>query len=102
MASITSFFRKTPVPSLKAYFATKSFALPATVVWTAADNEVASGLIEALNTLTEADREAMIREVDRIIALADEPGQNALQDVVGNDALGIPNGDGLDRSQKVR
>ena len=86
MASITSFFRKTPVPSLNAYFATKSFTLPATVVWTATESDVVSALIEALDTLPEADRESLILEVNRIIALADEPGQNALQDVVGNHA----------------
>ena len=82
MASITSFFRKTPVTSLNAYFATKSFTLPATVVWTAAESDVVSALIEALDTLSEADRESLILELNRIIALADEPGQNALQDVV--------------------
>lgn len=86
MASITSFFRKTPVPSLKAYFATKTFTLPATIVWTASESEVVAALIEALNTLGDADREALILEISRIIALADEPGQNALQDVVTNRA----------------
>jgi hypothetical protein len=87
MASIISFFRKTPVPSLKTYFATKSLTLPATVVWTAAESDVVSALIEALDTLSEADRESLILEVNRIIALADEPGQNALQDVVTNRAV---------------
>ena len=86
MASITSFFRKTPVPSLQAYFATKPFALPATVVWTAPENEVVTALINALDTLDEGDREALILEVNRVIALSDEPGQNALQDVVTNTA----------------
>lgn len=85
MASITSFFRKTPAASLKTYFTTKSFALPATVVWTAPESEVVSALIDALDTLTETDREMLILEVNRIIALADEPGQNALQDVIAND-----------------
>ena len=84
MASITSFFRKTPALSLEAYFATKSYALPATVVWTAPESEVVAALIDALETLTETDREHLILEVNRIIALADEPGQNALQDVIAN------------------
>lgn len=84
MAPITSFFRKTPVPSLKAYFATKSFTLPATVTWTGDDSDVVETLIAALDTLAEADREALILEINRIIALADEPGQNALLAVVSN------------------
>ncbi len=84
MASIPSFFRKTPLPSLKAYLATKSFALPATVTWTGDDSDVVETLIAALDTLAEADREALILEINRILALADEPGQNALQAVVRN------------------
>lgn len=84
MASITSFFRKTPVPSLKAYFETKSFNLQSTVVWTAPESDVVAALIEALDALTEVDREALILEINRIIALADEPGQNALLAVVSN------------------
>lgn len=87
MASITSFFRKTPAPSLKAYFATKSFTLPAAVDWTAAESDIVAALIDALDTLVEADREALILEINRVIALADEPGQNALQDVVTNRAV---------------
>ena len=50
MASITSFFRKTPVPSLKAYFATKSFTLPSSVVWTDPESDVVAALIDALKT----------------------------------------------------
>lgn len=87
MASITSFLRKTPVASLQAYFTNKIFTLPATVVWTAPESDVISALIDALDTLTEADREALILEVNRVIALADEPGQNALQDVITNRAV---------------
>lgn len=87
MASIASFFRKTPAPSLEAYFATKSFSLPAAVVWTAPESDVVSALIAALDTLNEADREGLILEINRIIALADEPGQSALQDVVSNRAV---------------
>lgn len=87
MASITSFLRKTPVASLQAYFTNKIFTLPATVVWTAPESDVISALIDALDTLTEADREALILEINRVIALADEPGQNALQDVITNRAV---------------
>jgi hypothetical protein len=60
MATITSFFRKTPVPSLQAYFETKSFNLPPSVVWTESESDVASALIAALDSLAEADREALI------------------------------------------
>ncbi|MCA3559895.1 MAG: hypothetical protein IOC82_02560 [Aestuariivirga sp.] len=84
MAPITSFFWKTPVPSLKAYLATKPFTLPATVTWTGADSDVVETLIAALDTLSEADRETLILEIARMMALADEPGQNALLAVVSN------------------
>jgi hypothetical protein len=87
MASITSFFRKTPVASLKTYLATKSFTLPAGVYGHATESDIASALISALDTLREADREALILEINRISALADEPGQNALQDVIANRAV---------------
>lgn len=40
MASITSFLRKTPVASLKVYFATKPFTLLPEVNWSAKEGEV--------------------------------------------------------------
>ena len=84
MANVTTFFRKTPAASLQAYFQTKSFSLPASVDWSAKESDVASALVAALDTLSESDRDALVLEVDRIIALADEPGQNALLDVISN------------------
>jgi len=84
MASITTFFRKTPLESLKAYLATKSFTLPLEVDWAAKESEVITSLIEAVGNLTDDDRETLIREVERIIALADEAGQNALDNVIAN------------------
>lgn len=86
MASITTFLRKTPAASLKAYFQTKPFSLPASIDWTAAESDIATALVAALDTLAEPDREALILEVNRITALADEPGQNALRDVVSDRA----------------
>jgi hypothetical protein len=61
--------------------------LPATVVWTVPESEVVTALINALDTLDEADHEALILEVNRIIALSDEAGQNALQDVDTSTAM---------------
>lgn len=84
MASVTTFFRKTPAASLQAYFQTKSFSLPSSVDWSAKESDVASALVEALDTLSETDRDSLVLEVDRIIALADEPGQNALLDVISD------------------
>lgn len=84
MASITTFLRKTPASSLKAYFQTKPFALPSSIDWMANESEIASALVEALDTLSEKDRDDLFPEVDRIIALADEPGQNALLDVISD------------------
>lgn len=84
MASITTFFRKTPLESLKAYLATKSFTLPLELDWAAKESEVITSLIEAVGKLTDDDRETLIREVERIIALADEAGQNALDNVIAN------------------
>lgn len=86
MASITTFLRKTPAASLKAYFQTKPFSLPASIDWTAGESDIATALIAALDTLAEADHQALILEVNRITALADEPGQNALRDVVNDRA----------------
>jgi hypothetical protein len=84
MASITTFLRKTPAASLKAYFQTKPFSLPPSVDWTAKESDIASALVDALAALTEEERDDLVLEVDRIIALADEPGQNALYDVISD------------------
>ncbi len=46
------------------------------------ESDIANALIASLDRLTESEREALILEVNRITALADEPGQNALRDVV--------------------
>jgi len=82
MAEITTFFRKTPVASLKAYFATKSFTLLPKVDWSSKEGEVVTSLIEAVSKLADEDREELIREVNRIIALSDEAGQTALENVM--------------------
>ena len=84
MANITTFFRKTPAASLQAYFQTKPFLLPPSVDWTAKESDIATALVAAMDTLTEKERDDLIIETDRVIALADEPGQNVLYDVISN------------------
>ena len=82
MASVTSFIRNTPVGTLKAYFDRCGIALPPTVIWSASEPDVARALLHALDEIDNAGRVRVVNDFERVAAIADEPGQAALDSVV--------------------
>ncbi|MEC7289865.1 MAG: hypothetical protein VXW22_07240, partial [Pseudomonadota bacterium] len=86
MTAITSFLRKTPIPRLQDYFAAGGFTSLAPVDWSKPEPEVVEPLIKAVDDMDEAEKQRVILDAGRVAALADEPGQNALQNVVLNRA----------------
>jgi len=87
MTAIAAFLRKTPVIRLKDYFLARAFSSLAPVDWTKHESEVVEPLIKAVVAMTDDDKQRVILDAGRVAALADEPGQNALQNVVLNRAI---------------
>lgn len=87
MTSIASFFRKTPVTRLQDYFAACAFTSLPHVDWTMPEAEVVEPLIKAVDAMNEDERQRVILDAGRVAALADEPGQTALQNVVVDRAM---------------
>ena len=87
MTSIASFFRKTPVVRLQDYFTAAAFTSLPPVDWSKPESEVIEPLIKAVDAMTETERQRVVLDAGRVAALADEPGQNALQNVVMNRAV---------------
>ena len=81
MASVASFIRNTPSYTLKAYFDKAEIALPARVVWQAAEPELVRNLLGALEVIPGEERAHVLTDFDRVAAIADEPGQVALYSV---------------------
>lgn len=82
MTAIASFLRKTPIPRLQDYFTAGGFTSLPPVDWTKPEPEVVEPLIKAVDDMDEAEKQRVILDAGRVAALADEPGQNALQNVV--------------------
>lgn len=82
MTSLASFFGKTPVVRLQDYFTAAGFTSLPPVDWTRPESEVVEPLIRAVDAMAEDERQRVILDAGRVAALADEPGQNALQNVV--------------------
>lgn len=87
MTAISAFFRKTPVLRLKEYFTSGGFTSLAPVDWTKPEADVVEPLIKAVDGMTDDERQRVVLDAGRVAALADEPGQNALQNVVLNRAI---------------
>lgn len=82
MATIAAFFRKTPLDRLQDYFSACGFASLPPVDWTKPESDVVEPLIKAVDAMNEDERQRVILDASRVAALADEPGQTALQNVV--------------------
>lgn len=87
MTSIASFFRKTPVDRLRHYFTQIPFTSLPPIDWGKPEPEVIDPLIMAVDSMSPQDRQRIILDAGRVAALADEPGQNALHNVVRNRAV---------------
>jgi hypothetical protein len=81
MASVTSFIRNTPIGTLRAYFEQTGIVLPPPVDWEATEPEVVRDLLSKFQELAVDDRERVVADIDRVAAIADEPGQVALYGV---------------------
>lgn len=87
MTAIAAFLRKTPVTRLQDYFTAGGFTSLAPVDWTKPEAEVVEPLIKAVDAMTDDEKQRVVMNAGQVAALADEPGQNALQNVVLNRAL---------------
>jgi hypothetical protein len=86
MVSMRSFIRSTPAPCLRTYFDRSTVGLQSAIDWSAGSGELAGELTEAIDNLGEAARSRVLADVERIVEMADEPGQTALYGVMPDKA----------------
>ena len=86
MSSVASFVRNTPVSTLEAYFARTKIGPPSAVDWSATEPEAVRNLLSALQELAADDRDRVVADIERVAAIADEPGRGALYSVTQNRA----------------
>lgn len=87
MTAIAAFLRKTPVTRLQDYFTAGGFTSLSPIDWTKPEPDVVEPLIKAVDAMTDDEKQRVVLDSGRVAALADEPGQNALQNVVQNRAV---------------
>ena len=87
MTAIAAFLRKTPVTRLQDYFAAGGFTSLSPIDWTKPEPDVVEPLIKAVDGMSDDEKQRVVLDAGRVAALADEPGQNALQNVVQNRAV---------------
>jgi hypothetical protein len=87
MTAIAAFLRKTPVTRLHDYFADGGFTSLSPIDWTKPEPDVVEPLIKAVDGMSDEEKQRVVLDAGRVAALADEPGQNALQNVVQNRAV---------------
>ena len=80
MTSVASFIRNTPVSTLRMYFERTAIKLPE-VDWAVTAPVVVRKLLYAIEGMPRADRARVENDIDRVAAIADEPGQVALYGV---------------------
>ncbi len=90
MTAIAAFLRKTPVTRLQDYFTAGGFTSLSPIDWTKPEAEVVEPLMKAVDGMSDGEKQRVVLDAGRVAALADEPGQNALQNVVLNRAVPAP------------
>jgi hypothetical protein len=84
MASLASFFRNTPIVTLRAYFDRAGIDVSSEVNWSGPEQETIRALVRAIDKIEEVPRARLANDAERIAAMADEPGQVALFSVAKN------------------
>lgn len=84
MVSMSSFIRKTPALCIRTYFNRSGVGLESAVDWSSSG--LARELPEAIDKLAETSRSRVLADIERIVEMADEPGQTALYGVIGDKA----------------
>lgn len=87
MTAIASFLRKTPVTRLQDYFTAGGFTSLSPIDWTQSEPDVIEPLIKAVDGMSDDEKQRVVINAGQVSALADEPGQNALQNVVIDRAM---------------
>ena len=87
MTTIAAFLRKTPVTRLQDYFTAGGFTSLSPIDWTMPESDVVEPLIKAIDSMSDDEKQRVVLDAGRVAALADEPGQNALQNIVLNRAV---------------
>jgi hypothetical protein len=76
-----------PSPVCRTTSLPAAFTSLAPVDWTKPEPDVVEPLIKAVDAMSDDEKQRVVLDAGRVAALADEPGQNALQNVVQNRAV---------------
>lgn len=98
MPVLIRLIRNTPVPSLRAFFASRAVELPPAVNWTAPEPEVVRSLLQVIDEMDDLALARVQNDAERVTKMTDEAGQTALYSVVEDRARLDVLGNGHDRS----
>ncbi|MFN4015558.1 MAG: hypothetical protein ACK4JB_09485 [Reyranella sp.] len=86
MGSIHSFIRKTPAPSLRAYFDQAGIQLTPPVNWDG-PGDVVRPLLQAVDEMDPVTRDRLETVAERVTGMADEAGEAAIYSIAQDPAL---------------
>jgi hypothetical protein len=86
MFSMPAFFRSAPPAGLREYFERNPIALSANVDWSAPTSHRVRSLVTAVGAMPDSSQARIMGDLERIKAMADDAGQNALYAVTSDRA----------------
>lgn len=87
MTAMSALLRKTPSGALREYFDRPEIGLPPEFDWTVPETQLTGPLLSAIEQMSRVQRDRMLNDAERVISLADEPGQAALYSVAEDPAF---------------
>jgi len=84
---MSALLRKTPSGALREYFDRPEIGLPPEFDWTVPETQLTGPLLSAIEQMSRVQRDRMLNDAERVISLADEPGQAALYSVAEDPAF---------------
>ena len=81
MAAVATFIRHTPKTALQSYFEKEAFHLDPPVNWAAPEREIIKPLLQAVDQMSELERDRLVTVFDRVAAMSDEVGEAAIYSV---------------------
>ena len=79
MAAVATFIRHTPKTALQSYFEKEAFHLDPPVNWAAPEREIIKPLLQAVDQMSELERDRLVTVFDRVAAMSDEVGFRVIE-----------------------
>lgn len=89
MLTLLEFLGSTPAGALRSYFSELNIDLPPTIPWSGKTRTLGSALAAAVEALPEPQRAGVVADAQRVVEMADEPGEAALYSCVDENIRGV-------------